>query len=99
MTTSKYYEAIESAPKHLEGIAFLFSWSENYSYPSPATLFLDLTNYSEEFIGQNLCTDNPPLLGYLEQDLLGRALIEWAARPAEALEFVSKLLDLEGQDD
>ena len=29
-----------------EMVADLFSWSQNYDFPSPASLFLDLIGYS-----------------------------------------------------
>jgi hypothetical protein len=99
MTTNKYYEMLDNAPEHLEDIAHLFSWSENYDYPTPATLYLDLTNYSEEFIGVNLCAEKMPTLGYLEIDLLANALREYAARPIDATEFVAQLLAAEYEDE
>lgn len=99
MASNKYYEMLDSAPEHLEDIAGLFTWSQNYEYPSPATLYLDLTNYSEEFIGVNLCAEKMPLLGYLEIDLLAKALTQYAARPIDATEFVAQLLAAEYEDE
>lgn len=99
MTTSKYYELLDNAPERLQAIARLFSWSENYEYPSPATLYLDLTNYSEEFIGVNLCAEKLPALGYLELDLLGAALMQYAERPIAATEFVIELLAAETEEE
>lgn len=99
MATNKYYEMLDNAPEHFEDIARLFSWSENYDYPTPATLYLDLTNYSEEYIGVNLCAEKMPLLGYLEIDLLAKALTQFAARPDTATEFVIELLAAEYDDE
>lgn len=97
--SQKYYDLLDNPPEKLEDIAGLFSWSENYDYPSPATLYLDLTGYSEEHIGVRLCEEKTPALGYLEIDLLAKALKQYAARPASALEYVQALLEAEGEND
>lgn len=67
---------------------YLFEWSENYNFPSPASLFLDLIGWSEEQYGERLCKENAPAIGYLEADLLGRALQEYANRPQEVEDWV-----------
>lgn len=59
----------------------LFEWSENYAFPSPASLFLDLIGFSEENFGVTLCANGLPNLGYLECDYLGDALKEYATNP------------------
>ena len=48
------YDLIENPPSCAESVARLWSWSENYDYPTPATLFLDLIGYSDEEIGEPL---------------------------------------------
>lgn len=68
--------------------AYLFEWSENYSFPSPASLFLDLIGWSEEYLGERLCGEVMPNLGYLEADLLGKALQEYSHRPSEVMDWV-----------
>lgn len=93
MTTAKFYELIENAPETLEHTAGLFEWSENYDFPSPASLFLDLIGWSEEEVGDRLCSDKMPSLGYLEVDYLGDALKEWATRPMDVYSFVEKLMN------
>ena len=70
----------------------LWSWSENYSFPSPASLFLDLIGYSEEELGERLCSGTMPQLGWEEQHRLGWALLAHAHRPADVLERVAELL-------
>jgi hypothetical protein len=70
----------------------LWSWSENFSFPSPASLFLDLIGYSEKELGERLCSRTMPQLGWEEQHRLGWALLAHAHRPADVLERVTELL-------
>ena len=76
----------------------LWSWSQNYQFPTPASLFLDLIGYSEDEHGERLCADHPPSLGYKEHHLLGWALLAYAHRPSDVLERVAELIadELEG---
>lgn len=90
-----YYDLLDNPPVGCEAIAELFSWSGNYDYPTPATLFLDLTNYSEEYIGARLCAEKMPTLGNMEQNLLGAALQAFATRPLTAEQYVIELLEAE----
>jgi hypothetical protein len=92
MASTKFYELLESAPDYATETAALFDWSENYSFPSPASLFLDLIGYSEEELGQRLTDNAMPSLGYLELDYLGDALKEYATRPGDVMTFVSSLM-------
>lgn len=95
MTTQKYYDLLDNAPTELEAIARLFSWSENYNYPTPATLYLDLIGYSEDELGERLCANKMPALGYLEIGILADALQVYANRPQETFDYVQRLLDAE----
>lgn len=99
MTTQRYYELLDNAPEKLEPIARLFSWSENYDYPTPATLYLDLTGYSDEYIGVELCAEKRPALGYLEIGMLADALQAYAGRPLEATHYIETLLAAEYEDE
>lgn len=76
----------------------LWSWSDNFSFPSPASLFLDLIGWSEEELGERLCNQTMPPLGWEEQHRLGWALLAHAHRPADVLERVAELMaaELEG---
>lgn len=80
-----------------ERIDDLWSWSENYQFPTPASLFLDLIGYSADEFGENLCSAGSPNLGYHEHHLLGWALLAYAHRPADVLERVGELLTQEAQ--
>ena len=77
-----------------DAVESLFSWSTNYAFPSPASLYMDLTGYSEETLGENLCSTKQPNLGYLELELLGNALLAYSDFPNELdEEFTEKLLE------
>jgi len=108
MTTQKFFDLCDTAPKYAEDTAHLFSWCEgNYDFPAPSSLFLDLVGYSEEQHGYNLCAEKMPSLGYLEIDMLAKALTEYATRPNDVSNFVEKLMnaylneeeDEEGEED
>lgn len=75
----------------------LFNWSQNFDFPTPASLFLDLIGYSEEEFGERLCGDRLPPLGYKEHHVLGWALLAYAHRPSDALEQVVELLAAEAE--
>lgn len=85
----KQYELIEATTENTEAVAELISWSENYNFPSPASLFFDLIGYSEEEFGDRLCREQLPALGYLELDMLANALKEYATRPLVVYDFVA----------
>jgi hypothetical protein len=92
------YDLIEAAPAHSEAVARLWSWSENYDYPTPATLFLDLIGYSVHEYGEPLISDMAEIiskLGYLEIDMLADALKEYADRPGDVMPYVERLATAE----
>ena len=87
------YELLDKAPTYAEATARLWSWSENYDYPTPASLFLDLIGYSDEHVGEPLfdLRQAANRLGYLEIDMLANALKEYADRPGDVMEYVERL--------
>jgi hypothetical protein len=93
MASQKYYEMIEGAPAKFESIANLFSWSENYTWKdAPARVFLGLIGYlAEEFGEDNF--EGMPVLGYLELDLLGKALTAYADVGEDAHNWVVALME------
>jgi hypothetical protein len=93
-----YYELLETPPASCESVARLWAWSENYQYPTPATLFLDLIGYSDEMIGVRLCKDKTPSLGYLELGMIGEALTAYSNRPQENFDYIVTLLEAEGNE-
>lgn len=94
MTTQQFFDLCDTAPEYAEDTAHLFSWCEgNYDFPAPSTLFLDLVGYSEEHFGENQTARKMPALGYLEIDLLAKALTEYAKRPNDIRDFVEKIMN------
>ena len=76
----------------------LFHWSQNFSFPSPASVFLDLVGYSEEEYGERLVQgDISSILGYRELNLLGLALQEYADDPGRADDMIRFLLFCEAE--
>jgi len=95
MTTQKFFDLCDAAPEYLEDTAHLFSWCEgNYDFPAPSTLFLDMVGYSQENYGEGqiVASKKMPALGYLEIDLLARAMTEYAKRPNDVYAFIEKLM-------
>ena len=84
-----------TADQASEAIVRLFDWSQNFDFPSPASLFLDIIGHSEEHFGARLCADSAPSIGYLEAEILGQALAAWADRPRDCEETVETLLNRE----
>jgi hypothetical protein len=78
--------------KGAEETTALFEWSRNYSYPSPATLFLGLIGYEDMDIVQGVA------LGYLELDYLGDALKEYASNPQTVIQAIEEMLEAEGNE-
>jgi hypothetical protein len=52
-----------------------------------------MIGYSEEEHGMNLTAQKMPSLGYLEIDLLAKAMTEYASRPNDVYAFVEKLMN------
>lgn len=106
MASQKYYDLLEEAPAKFESIVELFRWSENYTFKdSPLRVFLHLVGWIEDHFGDK-DLEAVPTLGYLELDMLGQALVEYAQTGEDAHEFVSRLMeadaepeDVDGEDD
>ena len=80
------------------GIQNLYSWSTNFSFPSPFSVLLDLVGYSEEEFGEPLVQgDISSILGYKELNLLGLALQEYADDPGRADDMIRFLLFCESE--
>ncbi len=98
--SERYYELLENAPDYAKETAALIRWSENYDFPSPASLFLDLIGYSADQYGEVLCSDLGEVsarLGYLECDMLADALKEYAARPQDITAWLEELFAAESE--
>jgi hypothetical protein len=91
--------ASENSPTYCEAIESLYSWSSNYQDFKPFRKFLDLVGHSAENLGSPLADWAEPSdsLGFVELGKLGEALVEWANRPQECEDFISKLLEVESE--
>ena len=80
----------ESATDAVQSLA---QWSENCEHPTPFALFLDLIGWSEETYGERLCSEQQPLIGYLEASKLAQALQAWSERPQEVETIVADIVE------
>ncbi len=88
---------LDNPPKGCENVAALCSWAANYDYESsPFLKLLDLIGYSEEEFGQPMANKNFTL-DYFSADSFAGSLHEWATRPGEVYEFISKLIEADGE--
>ena len=90
--TRNTWAIYEDPRKGAEETTALFEWSRNYSYPSPATLFLGLIGYEDMDLVQGVA------LGYLERDYLGDALKEYANNPHLVNEAIAEMLEAESNE-
>lgn len=99
MKTTDYkdiWEALDKAPDHLSDVAHLVSWSANYDYKgSPYLVFLDLIGYSRDEYGETFVKEPDLILGYLELDLLAKALTQYSNRPNDVRDFIQLLNELD----
>ena len=99
MGTTWFWNTLEKPPTYGKDTAALMEWSLNYDFPSPMSLFLDMIGYSEEELGERLCADKWPGLGYLELDYLADALKEYAHRPLDVYALAERLVNEETLED
>lgn len=86
---------LDDRTERLEPIKDLWRESDNYDFPSPLTLFLDLIGYSKEEYGVNFTTLDQieAKLGYHELGSLGEALVTYSDRPEETLRLIKDLVE------
>lgn len=71
----------------------LWVWSDNYDFPTPFTLFLDIIGWNDSYFAGKIA--NPmPQIGYVEADLLGNALVEYADNPEGVFNRVTEIMFL-----
>lgn len=90
--TRTIWEIFEEPRKGAENTTALFSWSTNYEYPSPASVFLGLIGWEDMDEIPQGCA-----LGYLELDYLGDALKEYATNPQTVSDAIAELLEAEAR--
>jgi hypothetical protein len=73
----------------------LWKWSENFEYPTPFTLFLDIIGWNDVYLGGKVTTKPEvpfPVIGHMEAELLGEALVEYSFsciyKPDDVVEFI-----------
>lgn len=98
--TQTAYDLLDNPPPFATAVADLWRWAENYDYPTPASLFLDLIGYSDEEYGQPLfdLAKVPERLGYLEIGQLGEALIQYAEMPNEVRAWIDTVMAAEEEE-
>lgn len=95
---------VDECPPYVGAIAHLWSWSLNYDWGDarrPFPLFLDLIGYSQENYGCKSSVwgvGESEGLGWLELDLLGKALCEYADRPRDCDEWLAGLIESESAE-
>ena len=77
----------------------LYEWSQNFNYPTPFTVFMDLIGFSKEEFGGNLVSDYTEILGYWEIDYLADALKEYAKYPEEVTTAINKIIYAESGEE
>jgi hypothetical protein len=91
MPSEKYWEMLDDTPDKVSETAGLVNWSLNCEYPTPLTLFMDITGISEDEYGTRLCETKFPNMGFVEIGYLADALQEYASNPSEVKEWLSEL--------
>ena len=77
----------------------LYEWSQNYNYPTPFTVFMDLIGFSKEEFGGNLVSDYTEIVGFYEIDSLADALKEYAKYPEAVITAINKIIYAESDED
>lgn len=100
-TTTKrnIWDELENPSEPLEHLPELASWSMNYDYAQrPYLVFLDLIGYSSEEYGEPLTNLANLVFGYLELDLIGKALQEYATNPEMVIRYIKALEEAEDNE-
>lgn len=103
-TASNVWTYTDEAPAYVGNIVQLWSWSLNYDWGDarrPFPLFLDLIGYSQEHYGSKASAwsiSEADGLGWIELDLLGKALCEYTDRPQDCDLWIDGLIESEMND-
>ena len=96
MATKKYYEMLDTThPEYVKELVSLINWSQNCESPTPLHLYLDIVGWSYENLGERLCQNKLPNLGYLEIGFLASALEEYTNRPSDVMAWFEELGEAE----
>ena len=90
---------LENPPTYAESVAQLVEWSMNFDWKSrPYLIFLDLIGYSDEEYGEKMIDPKNWNLGYVELNMLGEALQEYASNPNAVSKFIEDLTKAEDNE-
>jgi hypothetical protein len=93
-----FWDLIENPPANVAEVNELIRWSMNYDIKTgtPYHLFLDLIGYSFDNYGERLYQGEPrAVLGFMEMDIIGKALIEYATNPQAVEDWINLLMETE----
>jgi hypothetical protein len=92
-TAPDFWELLENAPDYAKDISGLVGWATNYDRNphNPLYAFLSLVSYGSEELEDYTIPQNPEL-SWLELDLVGKALVEYSARPLDCRDWLLSLL-------
>jgi hypothetical protein len=93
-----FWDLIENPPANVVEVNELIHWSMNYDIKTgtPYHLFLDLIGYSFDNYGERLYKGEPrAVLGFMEMDIIGKALIEYSSNPQAVENWIEALMDAE----
>jgi hypothetical protein len=91
--TETLWDLLDNAPDYAKDITRLVSWATNYDRNphNPLYAFLSLVSYASEELEDYTIPHNPEL-SWLELDIVGKALVEYSARPLDCRDWLKKLL-------
>lgn len=78
----------------VEPILDLISWSENYSWDTPGNPLVAFYAIAQ-IEGYEMSLPFGSALGYVEIDLIGKALVCYADRPLDVIQFLERLTAME----
>ena len=93
-----FWDLLETPSNEVADVTELIYWSMNYDIKTgtPYHLFLDLIGYSFENFGERLYKGEPmAILGHLEMDLIGKAMIEYSKNPQAVIDWIDLLMEAE----
>lgn len=92
--TETLWDLLDNAPDYAKDITGLVSWATNYDNNdhNPLNAFLSLVSFTTDYLEDYSIPHNPKL-SWLELDLVGKALVEYSARPLDCRDWLRKLLE------
>jgi hypothetical protein len=85
---------ISTLDEAIDTVENFMDWSLNFEFPRPGALLLDIIGYSQYNYGGPIIASTREYekivnkMGYLEIDMLGKALIAYSSYPLEVGEWI-----------